>query len=498
MSFTSFAQPQQDLKRDNIWVGGSSLYIENRNLLDFMTYDFSYSPVKITNVPYEVPHYPIFRTNASICNKDGNLVFYTNGCAIIKANHQRVSGADTINRGEAALSLCKQGGYNIKRSLFLPDYQQKEGYVLFHIWNQRFPQFKTQLRYSHIIPDAQTQWKASEVDVPIMPDIEIDLKQAACRHANGLDWWIVNPFRFEPKTITLLYSKGEIKEQWIQTIDTLPVKFTDGGATFTPDGRKYIFYELATGIRIYDFDRCSGKINNPIHIKDNASFDSTLVADIFVSPNSRFLYLTRGFDILQYDLEANDIAASRVEIVSWRNSSDIVYVNGSPIGYYTGAVGLDGKAYIASYGGLRYMHIIEKPNEKGKLCNIRPTPIPGSNAFTMPYFPNFRLGALKGSPCDTLITALKEPIRADIEIKAFPNPATDIVKISFNNTEGVSDAPHTIQIFNTTGGVMKYIELKRLQDTDIDTKGIAAGIYILKVTSKDGQWSKSLKISILH
>jgi Secretion system C-terminal sorting domain len=462
-----------------------------------MTYDFNYTPVKIINTPYEPPKYPIWNTNASICDKDGNLVLYTNGCAIIKPNHQAVIGADTINRGEAVIALCKQGGYNTKRSLFLPDYQEKEGYTLFHIWDQRFPQFKTQLRYSHIIPDAQTQWKAKEVDVPIMPEIEIDIKQAACRHANGRDWWVVNPLRYEPKVITVLYSQGKIKQELLQAIDTLPVKFTDGGATFTPDGRKYIYYELATGIRIYNFDRSLGKISNPIHIKDNASFDSTLIADIFVSPNSRFLYLTRGFDILQYDLEANNIAASRIEIVSWRDTSDIVFDNGTPVAYYTGVIGKDGKAYIASYGGLKYMHIIESPNEKGKLCKIHLTSILGSNAFTMPYFPNFRLGALKGSLCDTLTTALKEP-KVDIGIKVYPNPSDGILKLSFYDTNTSNETPHTIQIFNTMGGVMKYIEIERLQDTDIDTQGIPSGVYILKVTAKDGLWSKTIKVSILH
>jgi Secretion system C-terminal sorting domain len=84
------------------------------------------------------------------------------------------------------------------------------------------------------------------------------------------------------------------------------------------------------------------------------------------------------------------------------------------------------------------------------------------------------------------------------KVLAFPNPSNDILRLSFYDANSVSENPHTIQIFNTTGAVVKQIELEMLQDTDIDTKGMSEGIYILKVSAKDGQWSKTLKISILH
>ena len=58
---------------------------------------------------------------SAICDKDGNLVLYTNGCAIIQADHKPVFGAEMINKGQAATSLCKNGwGYNTARILFYP------------------------------------------------------------------------------------------------------------------------------------------------------------------------------------------------------------------------------------------------------------------------------------------------------------------------------------------------------------------------------------------
>jgi Secretion system C-terminal sorting domain len=495
--FTSLTQPIQDLKRDFVWVAGGSNYEGNPNLLDFITYDFNNIPTKIINTARPTG-YRIISTTASICDATGKLSLYTNGCAILKADHKPVAGADRINIAQAANASCNLGyGTVPSRFLFLPDYQEKEGFTLFHIVYNYQPALQTELRFSRVIQNAQNQWVAKFSDSLIMNGMQVDIKQAACRHANGRDWWIVNPLRFEPKAITLLYSKGEIKQQWIQTIDTIPVHFTFGGADFTPDGRKYIFYEFKTGVRIYDFDRCTGKISNPKYIKDNVPIDSTQVGEIVISPNSRFLYLNRGYNILQYDLEATNIGASRTEITSFVTDS-ITRDNGFPINYYAGRVGPDGKIYIVGANGFRYIHIIEKPNEKGRACNLRPYMLPAYGSADIPYFPNFKLGALKGSSCDTLTTALKEPERRQVEIKAYPNPTDGLLKLSFYNINTVNETSCTVQIFNTTGQVIKHVELPKLQDTDIDTEGVASGVYILKLSAKNGGWSETLKISILR
>jgi Secretion system C-terminal sorting domain len=100
---------------------------------------------------------------------------------------------------------------------------------------------------------------------------------------------------------------------------------------------------------------------------------------------------------------------------------------------------------------------------------------------------------LRSNPIERIVSTTNTP-----QVLAFPNPANDLLKLSFYDTNASSEAPHTIQIFNTMGGVLKHIDLKKLQDTDIDTKEIPVGVYILKVAAKDGQWSKSLKISILR
>ena len=50
------------------------------------------------------------------------------------------------------------------------------------------------------------------------------------------------------------------------------------------------------------------------------------------------------------------------------------------------------------------MHVIDRPNEKGMACNVRQHAIklPRYNYRSMPHYPNYRLGPVDGSPCDTL------------------------------------------------------------------------------------------------
>ncbi|HMX40726.1 MAG TPA: PKD domain-containing protein, partial [Saprospiraceae bacterium] len=54
--------------------------------------------------------------------------------------------------------------------------------------------------------------------------------------------------------------------------------------------------------------------------------------------------------------------------------------------------------------GIRYLHVIDQPDEAGTACGFRQQGIelPTVNQSSIPNFPNYRLGPLDGSPCDTL------------------------------------------------------------------------------------------------
>jgi hypothetical protein len=54
--------------------------------------------------------------------------------------------------------------------------------------------------------------------------------------------------------------------------------------------------------------------------------------------------------------------------------------------------------------GVRYLHVINNPDLPCPACNIEQhgVHLPTYNAASLPNFPNYRLGPLDGSPCDSL------------------------------------------------------------------------------------------------
>jgi hypothetical protein len=64
----------------------------------------------------------------------------------------------------------------------------------------------------------------------------------------------------------------------------------------------------------------------------------------------------------------------------------------------------DGRIYMSSNSGTRYLHVIEQPDSLGLACSVcqHCVELPSYNSFSIPNFPNYRLHHEVGSPCDTL------------------------------------------------------------------------------------------------
>jgi PKD repeat protein len=67
-------------------------------------------------------------------------------------------------------------------------------------------------------------------------------------------------------------------------------------------------------------------------------------------------------------------------------------------------MGPDGKIYVVSGVSDTVMHVINTPNQPGYASHFTQHSInlPNLNDKSIPNFPNYRLGPLDGSPCDTL------------------------------------------------------------------------------------------------
>lgn len=221
----------------------------------------------------------------------------------------------------------------------------------------------------------------------------------AVKHANGRDWWVLVNEKNANRYHRILVDVNGIHYAGNQAVG-LPVVDGVGQTAFSPNGENYVIYNTVSNtqgayINLYNFDRCTGMFFNhrQFHFSDNGGGGGAF------SPNSRYLYINYFTKAFQYDLEAPDVWASRVQVAEYDG-----FLNPSPTTFYLMQLAPDGKIYSSSTNSVSSLHIINSPDEPGLACQYQQHGIelPNRNAYSMPTFPNYRLGPLDGSACDTL------------------------------------------------------------------------------------------------
>lgn len=143
----------------------------------------------------------------------------------------------------------------------------------------------------------------------------------------------------------------------------------------------------------------------------------------------------------------------------------------------------DGKIYIGNSGGAQGLTIINNPEEHGTSCNItydnKFNFLPfGYTGGAMPNAPNFKLGKLEGSPCDTLTSVKMYGIK-EKEFKVYPNPTNGNASISYMLENNM---PAQLIITDIVGKQIKNVELIATKQIEtIDCKNLSNGIYVIQV-----------------
>jgi len=303
----------------------------------------------------------------------------------------------------------------------------------------------------------------------------------ACRHANGRDWWIVCS-EMGTKFYRLLLSPKGVEGPFIQEMVEDLILPRGGGAVFTPNGERFVLYDNLMGLYVYDFDRCTGLVSNRRSSPSGFTGDDAYHGGVSVSPNSRFAYVNNYNYLFQYDLEASDLESSKTLIAEVQLECD-------PFCSYFNLHQLapDGKIYINTLNGTRIMHVIEQPNEKGTDCQLRQNKIRFSKySYGINLFPNFRLGALKGSVCDTLPTP---PVsKSSYEISFFPNPTQDVLNVVINLPVFSDFIVPKIRIVNISGQKVyesSFPEFSNFTQIHLNELSIPNGIYIFQLLQNE-------------
>ncbi len=385
-------------RHDQIWVTDTEglLGFEGANMLDF-----SMNVVSISEGDLNL------NTNISLvsmCDEEGNLIFYSNNIKMMNVDFELMVNGDSIVTGFLAEDF-EDSGYPELDNIFVlpqPNYNQSY-YVIYRLKEFGSLNLAPKLLYSKIDMNLDNgKGAVSEKEQLIAETVSFD-SPSALKHANGRDWWVLAPYWHIAKTFRFLLTPEGIQDTVTFDLGYQKPSFpeeNDGGGqnVFSPDGTKYVDYDYYNGIRIFDFDRCTGELSNPIIISHNNPLFSGFGCQI--SPNSRYLYTCFVDTIFQYDLHAINITASKTVVAAYDGFDWM----GQTTSFYSMQTMPDGKIYIVPVGGNIYMHYIDQPNQMGLNCNViqHGLELPNQFVASKPHFPNYRLGPIDGSPCDTL------------------------------------------------------------------------------------------------
>ncbi len=482
---------------DNVWLFGFESYT-NTDGVGGSVLDFSGDSLDIF---YEYRDMDLNITNAGICDTSGNLLFYTNGIYIANALHEPMENGEGLNPGEYADAHFWLGYRVIQGAIIVPAPGVNDKYYLIH--------------ESYEYPTPNSDWHA-----PIIYYSLIDLsynnglgavieknqiifegvfdhgKITLVKHANGRDWWGLilqrNSSCFNRFLIT---SNG---------IETFPTQCIGGDipggigqSVYSPDGSKYVLYNLVSVnignyLSIYDFDRCNGELSNPIQ---DILIDTAGIGGVAISPNSRYLYVSSYNYIYQYDLEADDILSTKDTVAIYDgyevevSAQNNVYL---PTRFSLIQLGPNGKIYIKCSSSANLLHVINQPDSAGVACEVfqHHIELPTYNR-SLPNFPNYRLGALEGSGCDT-ITSINQPVLNQSSLSTFPNPTSSTINFSFDD---IIKDNLDLTIFNIAGQQIAQFKLEEGQKAfRIDLGRLSSGIYFYEISNKDINHSGKLTI----
>ncbi|MBX2930245.1 MAG: hypothetical protein KF852_20610 [Saprospiraceae bacterium] len=345
--------------------------------------------------------------NASICDAEGELLFYSNGVYIANYLHQPMENGTGLTFGPFLNAWANGGSRYPQILLALPTSSESTLYRFLYlpidtlaadnVFGYDVMSFGL---YSSTIDMSENDGEGRVVskNIPVIQDTLDNGKLTAVRHANGRDWWVLAWEDFTNRYYRLLVTPDTILNLGLQAIgDTIPSGL--GQAAFSPDGTKYArlnLYLLGGDqyIDLYDFDRCSGMLSNPQHFVYR---DTALAGGLAFSENSRFLYVPSFRFTYQLDTEADDVIASMQVIGS-------VFDIPEPNPFFTAQLAPDGKVYI-SFGGTKdSLSVVHHPNKRSQACQFSYAgfPLAAYNFRTMPNHPYYGLGPWDGSPCDTL------------------------------------------------------------------------------------------------
>lgn len=330
-------------------------------------------------------------------DRDGNLMFYTNGINVYNKNHQLMlngSGLLGNNSSNHSAIIVSHPGNKNRFYIFTTSYQGNSNGLRYNIVD--------------MTGDGGLGEIISKNNLLYTPSSE---KILCVKHANGKDFWVLthelnsNRFRIFSinkdglNTTPSIQSIGSIHTNTSATANAI------GYIRSNSTGQKIALAVYSLNfVELFDFDNSSGTLSNPITL---STTEFNWVYGLEFSPDDSKLYVSKlspPSKIFQIDLSSNDAA---------QMLATMYIVDSSTVQYEWGALkkAPDGKIYIAR-DNKTVLSIINNPNQSGAACNFVKSGISLNNKRSGLGLPTFLIWS-DGYPLEFSISSNSEICEGD-------------------------------------------------------------------------------------
>ena len=409
--------------RNSIWCFGDSAGIDFRNV----------------SIPVPISTSLDSRGSCvSISDSIGNLLFYANTRAngsisqtgiVYNKNHEIMQNGD---------SIAGEGWYH--ELLIIPFPSDLNKFYLFSLDITATHDF----HYSVIDLNAGNGLGAVTTKNILIKNDSVCDAMTAVKHGNGRDWWVIIKSWGDPTDFTFY--------EYLITPDTIEERIIEAGTNsatglgtlcFSKDGNKLAFVSFRGVIEIFDFDRCTGEFLNEKIVHSQWTLNYAQYFGAAFSPNGNLLYISDGNEqsnLFQFDLTASDVWASRetlATITTTRYAGGLLKLAPDDKIYWSCAYYIGG-AFPYPYADSVYhtgnmnLSVINDPDIQGQGCNFSLFSfyLGGKRTYWgLPNNPDYELGAMRGSICDSLTNEIKEPFDDKKLFQIYPNPFEEEITI---------------------------------------------------------------------
>ena len=320
-------------KQYNIWYFGEKAGIDFNNT----------PPTALLDNPINTDE-----GTATIADEDGVLLFYTNGEKVFNKELELMENGDSLYGHKSSSTSV----------VVVPKHHNDSIYYLFTV--DAAYSFHPYDGFNYSIVDMTYNnglGKVTEKNIALRDTVTEHLM--VIPHSNGIDYWVVVHGLGNNIFYAYLFNENGLFGPVTSAVGTVTYEeFFSGQSQASPDGSRIAIASQKTDwldyVELYDFDRTTGKISNPIHI--SSSLDKSYGVEF--SPDGNYLYRTVGNNkIIQHKVNENSV------------SSGIIISEGTQDLFGHLQLGPDNKIYFSRYS-YDQVGVIHNPNEEGLACNL--------------------------------------------------------------------------------------------------------------------------------